>query len=241
MATQGWLDLVCPLQPFSNLALCVARSPPAPTLRRPIWWSILPSRPAGEREKLRKRYYAVLEWTARSPGASSALAHHLEPPQTPTADLTIIGLMVRWHASNAHLPQSTPLLTAAQSRSYRKQIRYAAMQGIYHRCAVDCNSSRLNPPSATLCTTRSILLVSGCEVLYRSRRGVATVKQSWLLIYTAAFAIVSHPQARFRCICPSVWKPEIAVLPTSQSQGDAICFLHGTMHIITSAYVWTET
>jgi hypothetical protein len=59
-----------------------------------------------------------------------------------------------------------------------EQIRYAAMQGTYRRCAVDCNSSRLNPPSATLCTTRSILLVSDLDALYRSRRGVATGKQS---------------------------------------------------------------
>lgn len=83
---------------------------PAPKLRRPIWWS-LAGRPAKRTRK--KRYYAVLESTARSPGGSSALTHHLEPPQTLTAVLMIIGLLARWHASNAHLPQSTPLVTAA--------------------------------------------------------------------------------------------------------------------------------
>ena len=83
---------------------------PASTLRRPIWWS-LAGRPAKRTRK--KRYYAVLESTARSPGGSSAPTHHLEPPQTLTAVLMIIGLLAQWHASNAHFLQSTPLVTAA--------------------------------------------------------------------------------------------------------------------------------
>jgi len=46
LATQGWLDLVCPLQPFSTLALCVARSPPG--IHAQASHLVEPSRPAGE-------------------------------------------------------------------------------------------------------------------------------------------------------------------------------------------------
>jgi len=53
-------------------------------------------RPAKESQRVkRKRYHAVLETTARSPGGSSALARHLEPPQTPAAVSIIIGLLPR--------------------------------------------------------------------------------------------------------------------------------------------------
>ena len=140
------------------------------------------SRPAGERES-ESQEKAV----SRRSGDDGTQSRREFSSRTPPGAATDScgGFDNNWLVASMTCKQCT--LAAEHAAGNRctnrlptEQIRYAAMQGTYHRCAVDCNSSRLNPPSATLCTTRSILLVSDWDALYRtrSRRGVATDKQS---------------------------------------------------------------
>lgn len=112
-----------------------------------------------------------------------------------------------------------------QSPSYREQIRYAAMQGLKHHCVVDCNSSRPNPPSATLCTTRSIFACFGLgSTIQKSTRGcsrqtvVAACRYGGICHrFTPTNSISEHAYTPFAC------RTGVAGPATSHSKGDDMC------------------
>ena len=189
---------------------------------------------AGRREReAQRRYYAVLESTARSPGGSPALTHHLEPPQTFTADLMIIGLVAKWHASNAHLPLVTAAPIAFLPRADSLCSHAGCISPLCRRLQL-CSAQ----PSErhTLHNPQHFACFGLGSTIQKSTRGCSRqTKQPWLFIYTTAFATVSHPQTRSR-IMPTrlCCNTDVAGLARSRSKGDAERILHGTMHMVTS-------
>ena len=99
------------------------------------------------------------------------------------------------------------------------------MQGLEHHCALDCNSSRPNPPSATLCTTRSIFACFGVgSTIQKSTRGCSRQTVVAVCLYggichrfTPTNSISDHAYTPFAC------KTGVAGLATPHSKGDDMC------------------